>query len=81
MSWSFKLLGKLDFSKPVKHINMLFLTYEQKKLRVKELTTLPMVIVIAGVLLFSRSRHRLIQDQIRKLREEMEELNESERLE
>lgn len=106
----FKLLGKLDFSKPVKHINMLFLTYEQKKLQLKKLTTmvyiiliplfvyvlftkgivllkgeiefiLPLVIIIAGVLLFSRSRHRLIQDQIRKLREEMEELNESERLE
>lgn len=101
----FKLMGKLDFSKPVKHINMLFLAYEQKKLWVKKLTTmsyvllipllayvlfskgivllkggiefiLPIVIVTAGSLLFSRSRHRLIQDQIRKLREEMEELNE-----
>ncbi|GGH14883.1 hypothetical protein FAZ19_07085 [Sphingobacterium alkalisoli] len=106
----FKLLGKLDFSKPVKHINILFLAYEQKKLWVKKLTTmsyvllipllayvlftngnallkggiefiLTIVIVAVGGLLFSRSRHRLIQSQIRKLREEMEELNESERSE
>lgn len=104
----FKLLGKLDFSKPVKHINMLFLAYERKKLWVKKLTTMSYVLLIpllayvlftkgnvllkggiesilliaivtVGALLFSRSRHRLVQDQIRKLREEMEELNETER--
>lgn len=103
----FKLLGKLDLSKPVKHNRMLFIAYEQKKLWGKKLSTiscvlliplftyvlltkgiviwnegirfiLPVLIAVVVSLLFSRTRHRLVQNQIKKLKEEMEELNKSE---
>ncbi|MFD2554816.1 hypothetical protein [Sphingobacterium tabacisoli] len=97
----FRILSKIDLSKPVKENKMLFLTYEKNKLRVKKISTLYLCIIIpplaiysfctsrgllsgswlefiisvvlvaGGGILFSRFRNRLVQDQLRKLKEEI----------